>query len=161
MKLEGSCHCQAVRFTLESPHPYPFNLCYCGICRKTSGGGGFAINLGGDAATLRVTGEDAIRVYRAVFTNSSGKTQESSAERRFCGRCGSPLWLWDPRWPELVHPVASAIDTELPTPPERTHLMLGSKAGWVEPALGPRDLRFDGYPEESIAEWHRRLGLVR
>ena len=161
MKLEGSCHCRAVRFTLESPHPYPFNVCYCGICRKTSGGGGFAINLGGDAATLQVTGEDAIRVYRAVFTKSSGETEESSAERRFCGRCGSPLWLWDPRWPELVHPVASAIDTELPTPPERTHLMLGSKAGWVEPALGPRDLRFDGYPEESIAEWHRRLRLVR
>jgi hypothetical protein len=161
VKLEGSCHCRAVRFTLESPHPYPFNVCYCGICRKTSGGGGFAINLSGDAATLQVTGEDAIRVYRAVFTNSSGETEESSAERRFCGRCGSPLWLWDPRWPELVHPVASAIDTELPTPPERTHLMLGSKAGWVEPALGPRDLRFDGYPEESIAEWHRRLRLVR
>lgn len=161
MKLEGSCHCQAVRFSLESAHPYPFNVCYCGICRKTAGGGGFAINLGGDAATLQVSGEEAICVYRAVMANSAGETHESSAERRFCGKCGSPLWLWDPRWPELVHPIASAIDTELPTPPERTHLMLDSKASWVEVSSGPHDLSFDGYPEESIADWHRRLGLIR
>lgn len=29
MKLEGSCHCRAVVFSVESAHPYPFNLCYC------------------------------------------------------------------------------------------------------------------------------------
>ena len=37
MKLEGSCHCGAVRFTVEAPHPYPYCLCYCSICRKTAG----------------------------------------------------------------------------------------------------------------------------
>ena len=36
MRLEGSCHCGALRFALESKHPYPFNLCYCSICRKIS-----------------------------------------------------------------------------------------------------------------------------
>ena len=59
MLLEGSCHCGAVRFSLRSRHPYPFNLCYCSICRKTTGGGGFAINLGGDHATLEVDGARA------------------------------------------------------------------------------------------------------
>ena len=44
-------------------------------------------------------------------------------------------------------------------PPERTHLMLGSKAAWVEPCLGPKDKTFDRYPEESLAAWHQRLGL--
>jgi hypothetical protein len=71
------------------------------------------------------------------------------------------LWVWDPRWPDLVHPFASAIDTELPVPPERTHLMLGSKAAWVVPEVGPNDKTFDLYPDESLAEWHQRLGLVR
>ncbi len=37
--------------------------------------------------------------------------------------------------------------------------MLGSKANWVPVFSGPRDKKFDEYPEESIAEWHRRLGL--
>ena len=45
MKLEGSCHCQAVRFSLESAQPYPFMRCYCSICRKTAGGGGYALKL--------------------------------------------------------------------------------------------------------------------
>jgi hypothetical protein len=37
--------------------------------------------------------------------------------------------------------------------------MLGSKAGWVPVLAGPRDKKFDEYPEESIAEWHQRLKL--
>jgi hypothetical protein len=74
--------------------------------------------------------------------------------------CGSALWVWDPRWPELVHPFASAIDSELPLPPERTHLMLGSRSNWVAVYAKPGDKTFDGYPDESIAGWHERLGLT-
>jgi hypothetical protein len=160
MRLEGSCHCKAVQFTLQSAHPYPFNLCYCSICRKTAGGGGYAINLGGDYRTLSVEGEDALEIYQVeIEDRDSGETITSPAKRHFCRGCGSALWVWDPRWPELVHPFASAIDTALPVPPERTHLMLGSKASWVEPCVGPKDKRFDVYPDESIADWHERLGL--
>ena len=161
MRLEGSCHCGAVRFSVDSRHPYPFNLCYCSICRKTAGGGGYAINLSGDNATLKVTGKRHLRVYFAKIKNpEDAEPEQSPAGRHFCGRCGSALWLWDPRWPELVHPFASAIDSELPAPPERTHLMLDFKAGWVKLHAEPRDKRFPRYPEESIAEWHERLGVV-
>lgn len=162
MRIEGSCHCGAVRFSVESRHPVPFNLCYCSICRKTAGAGGFAINVGGEMETLVVEGEDYVHSYHAVLHDAeSGEASRSPGERKFCGACGSALWVWDPRWPELVHPHASAIDTELPVPPERTHLMLGSKANWVEPCVGPRDKTFDAYPDEGIAAWHERLGMVR
>ena len=161
MRLEGSCHCGAVRFRLRSRHPYPFNLCYCSICRKTSGGGGYAINLGGEQASLAVDGREHLRVYRAKLRGDAGnELEESPAERRLLRPLRQPLWLWDPRWPELVHPLAAAIDTPLPVAPERTHLMLASKAPWVEPAIGPHDRQFAAYPEESIAAWHERLGLV-
>lgn len=156
MLLQGSCHCGAIRFEVESAHPYPYNLCYCSICRKTAGGGGFAINLGAASDSLRVEGDIETAVYHAVVDG-----RESPAERHFCPRCASSLWIYDPRWPELLHPFASAIDTELPHPPERTHLMLGSKAGWVEAVTGPDDRCFDEYPDESIAEWHQRLRLTR
>ena len=160
MQLEGSCHCGQVSFRLESTHPYPFNLCYCSICRKTAGGGGYAINLGGDYVTLQVTGEENMTVYRARIPDpDSGAIVESKAQRHFCRICGSALWAWDPRWPELIHPFASAIDTDLPVAPERTHLMVWSKAAWVELQKGPHDKTFDAYPEESIAEWHQRLGI--
>lgn len=160
MELNGSCHCGSVRFSLKSPHPYPFNLCYCSICRKTTGAGGYAINLSGRHKTLTITGKKFISVYRAMVPDDkSGKMTKSSARRSFCKKCGSALWLWDPNWPDLVHPHASAIDTPLPIPPERTHLMLESKANWVTVHAGPHDKKFDEYPEESIAAWHKRLGL--
>ncbi|WP_420402658.1 GFA family protein [Nisaea sp.] len=156
MKLEGSCHCGAVRFSLESRHPYPFNICYCSVCRKTAGSGGYAINLSGDFDSLAIDGAEHISKYKAVIDG-----RESPAERCFCSKCGSALWLWDPRWPELVHPQAGAIDTPLPTAPERTHLMLSSKPDWVPLHAGPEDRCFDDYPEESIEAWHKRLGLKR
>lgn len=154
MQLEGSCHCGAVRFSVEADAPYPFNLCYCSICRKTAGTGGFAINLGARAETLKVQGEAHIRAYHAVMEDGS----RSSAERRFCGECGTALWLWSPDWPELLHPHAGAIDTPLPIPPERTHLLLDSKPDWVMLNPAPQDRCFDHFPDESLDEWHRRLG---
>ena len=98
MKLEGSCHCGGVRFTLRTAHPYPFNLCYCSICRKTAGGGGYSINLGGEKATLRVEGKNLVAVYRATLRDpETGTTRESSLRRHFCRVCGSALWAWNPR----------------------------------------------------------------
>lgn len=157
MKLEGSCHCRAVRFTVESAEPYPYMRCYCSICRKTAGGGGYAINLGADYRTLQVEGREHVSIYRAQMPLPDGGTGPSSGHRHFCKHCGSALWLWDPNWPELVHPHASAIDTDLPIPPERTHIMLGSRANWAEPELRPGDETFDVYPEESLAQWHDRV----
>ncbi len=160
MRLEGSCYCGAVRFRVESPHPYPFNLCYCSICRKTAGAGGYAICVGAVADTLEVEGAEHVAVYRPWLSDPAGvRVETSPGERRFCSRCGSALWVWDPRWPELVHPFASAIDTPLPAPPERTHMMLGSKASWVEVRADPQDLQYEEYPDESLAAWHERHGL--
>ena len=160
MHLQGSCHCGAVRFSLESAHPYPYQRCYCSICRKTQGGGGYAINLGGDANTLQVEGRDAITVYRAKIRHADGSETQSAGERNFCRHCASALWLFSPEYPDLIHPFASAIDTALPVPPEHTHLLLDSKAPWVEVQAGPEDQSFQHYPEESIAQWHVRLGLA-
>lgn len=157
--LKGSCRCGAVRFAVESHAPVPYQLCYCAICRKTAGGGGFAINLSAEAATLQVEGENAVGSFSAEIRGADGRCERSPARRRYCLHCGTALWLFDPRWPELLHPFASAIDSELPPAPEKTHVMLRFKASWVEPAIGANDLSFDDYPEESIEDWHRRHGL--
>jgi len=67
MQLHGSCHCGAVSFTLESPTPFPYMHCHCSICRKTAGGGGYAINLGGVAASLKVRGKKYVSIYHALL----------------------------------------------------------------------------------------------
>ncbi|MFN4275925.1 MAG: GFA family protein [Ferrovibrio sp.] len=158
MHLEGSCRCGAVRFGLDSHTPVPYQLCYCSICRKTAGGGGFAINLGGLSASLKIVkGRRSIGVYRAEICDDDGKNCEtSSGERNFCKRCATALWLFDPTWPDLIHPFASAIDTPLPAPPARVHLMLRYKPGWVKPRIGRNDETYDLYPKLSLAEWHKK-----
>jgi hypothetical protein len=157
--LEGSCRCGAVHFSVESSGPYPYQLCYCSICRKTAGGGGFAINLIGDNRTLKIKGRKAIAVYQARIRQDGGNCRQSTGERNFCIHCGTALWLYDPEWPDLVHPFASAIDSELPIPPSKVHLMLKYKASWVIPHFGRGDAKYQEYPDLSIEEWHRRRGL--
>ena len=155
MHLDGSCHCGAVRFSVDAYAPVPYMRCYCSICRKTAGGGGYAVNLGARADTLKVSGKANITVFHATVDGHEG-----SAERRFCKRCGAALWVWDPSWPELVHPFAGAIDTPLPEPPQSVHILLDSKANWVRIDKRRGDELFDHYPDRSLADWHRTHGLL-
>ena len=161
MKLEGSCHCEAVHFAFESDTPYPYNRCYCSICRKTAGGGGYAINIMGYAASLIVTGEDSLSVYRSA-RNDRGAYQDdglSPAKRFFCKKCGSALWIHGSDWPDFIYPFASAINTHLPNAPETTHLMLENKPTWVSFNAAQHDAEFQNYPDGGIESWHRERGL--
>ena len=152
VRLAGSCRCGTVSFEVASHTPVPYQLCYCGICRKTAGSAGAAINLAACARTLRHFGRT--RVWHAPLA-----TGPSPAERHACERCATALWLFDPRWPELVHPLASAIDTALPAAPSRVHIMLRFRPDWVRADVGPGDEAFDELPAQSIEDWHRTRGL--
>ena len=157
MKIVGSCHCQAVRYEVESDGPYPYQKCYCSICRKTSGGEGYTINLSADALTLKIDGEENLETYQALL---SPDARQSNHHRRFCRHCGSHLWAWHSSWPELLHPVAGSVDSDLPKASCYTHIMLNYKPDWVETFATAKDLCFGEYPDESIAEWHERLATT-
>ena len=64
----------------------------------------------------------------------------------------------DPKYAQSIYPVAGAIDTELPPPPERKHIMLESKPDWVLVPEGPTEHHYETYPSESIADWHKNHG---
>ncbi|MFQ6017836.1 MAG: GFA family protein [Kiloniellaceae bacterium] len=155
--LEGSCHCGAARFSVRSHTPQPYMRCYCSICRKTAGGGGYAVNIMAEAATLKLEGAENISVYRARGAHEGGEAP-SPARRHFCKHCGSALYITDPRWPDRVYPFASAIDTALPAPVERAHIMLEFKAPWVAVPAG--EPCFALYPDQSIEDWHETRGLI-
>ncbi len=160
MQLEGSCHCGAVRFSVKSETPVPFMRCYCSICRKTAGGGGYAINIMGLADSLVVEGESSLGEYRAARDRVNHPDRVSSGQRRFCTSCGSALWVFDPSWPEFIYPFASAIDTPLPAAPAEVHIMENYRPDWADPSAGPTVSHFPEYPEEAIIDWHRRNGLL-
>jgi hypothetical protein len=150
MQLVGSCFCGAVSFRVETTTPYPYRRCYCGRCRKTAGGTGAAANVLAQASTLEVDGGEAVTEYAAPDATRS----------RFCSRCGSMMWLTLDAAPDYVYPFASAIDTALPEPPERVHVFTLEAPAWVRPPTTTEDLTVERNTRESIADWHRRHGLL-
>jgi hypothetical protein len=151
MKIEGSCHCGLIDFTVESRTPYPYRRCHCVRCRKTNGGSGYAINVMGEADSLHVNGQEHLRIYRP---------EDEPLESYFCGNCGSHLYIVLPDWPRWVYPFASAIDTPLPSPPETFHIFLDEAVTWLDIPDGDEHHHFGQNTEESIEQWHQRLGLI-
>ncbi|KAJ7615655.1 Mss4-like protein [Mycena polygramma] len=158
VKLTGSCHCGAVEFTVYSSTPVPYQLCVCSICRKVGGVGG-SINLGGinkvDDPKLKFTikGAEHISVYKAVLDRGTPQEHIASSERHFCSKCSAMLWLYDPEWPHLVHPFASAIDSPLQAPEKMVVVMADSKPDYVRLPEGPKDV-YPKYGPLTLQEWH-------
>lgn len=160
MEIKGSCYCGAVSFTVVSHTPYPYMRCYCSFCRKTGGSGGFGINIMAEASTLTVNDEENLSYhYGKEHDPKTDELVENKNRRYFCRQCGSPLWAADPRWANWIYPFASSIDTPLPAPPEFVHIMLDFAPSWVDIPVGEAHRRFNRYPDESILDWHKRLGL--
>ena len=168
MLLEGSCHCGVVKFSAKTHAPYPYMHCYCSICRKLGGGGGYAINIMADFESLKIEGEQHIGKYQAWMDPE--RTEKSPGFRIFCQACGTALWVWDPRWPEMFHPNASCIDTKLPQAPERNHIFVEHAPDWVPiPPANAVDKVYDFSGKtiddiidslESLEDWHRNRGLI-
>jgi hypothetical protein len=59
-RLEGSCRCRAISFSVDGHTPFSYQSCYCSICRKSVGDGGYAINIMDLAETLKVKGKSAL-----------------------------------------------------------------------------------------------------
>ena len=145
----GQCLCGKVAFEIDVPARWAWHDHSAGSRRAH--GAAYATYVGSWRKRFRVTsGQGAITRYEDKATKTV---------RSFCKHCGTPLWVSDEQWPELVHPFASAIDTELPKAPSSVHLLLRDKASWVEPQIGLNDDRFEGYPELSIEDWHKKYGL--
>ena len=156
MRLEGSCHCGAVRFELESRTVHPYRYCYCKRCIKTNGGIGGAVHISGDPETFKVEGAEHLFIYSAKSNPQAPGEPPTELKMHNCRHCGSHLYLIAPIWPEWVYPAASAIDTPLPVPPEYFHINLAQKPEWVHVPSGDGHVHFDAVPEESIEAWHKR-----
>jgi len=82
MDSTGQCLCGAVTFSAKDIDPH-MHACHCTMCRKWSGGPGFAIGVG----SVEFNGEANI----TAFASSDW------AERGFCNRCGTNLFYRMPQ----------------------------------------------------------------
>lgn len=82
MDATGRCLCGAVTFSAKEVEAH-VHACHCTMCRRWSGGPGFAVSVG----SIDYSGEDNISAYAS----------SDWAERGFCKQCGTNLFY---RMPE-------------------------------------------------------------
>ena len=87
MKIDGACHCGAIRIEAEAD-PDKTQICHCTDC-QTSTGTAFRVSIPVAGATLKMTGKPATYVKT---TADSGKPRLQA----FCGTCGSPIYSTTP-----------------------------------------------------------------
>jgi len=78
MRIDASCLCGGVRFTIPGPVG-DITACHCSQCRRTSGHHSASFDVDGDID------------YQWRETLAEYKTP-NGATRGFCNRCGSSIW---------------------------------------------------------------------
>jgi hypothetical protein len=117
----GGCLCGDIRFRCGLP-PLWIAHCHCTMCRRAQGAG-FVTWIGTDGGRFELlSGDDRLRSFRS----------SPEAVRRFCGRCGSPLFFESTRWPGELHITMAAIDpavADLLRP--EAHVHWSQRAPWI------------------------------
>lgn len=132
----GSCLCKSVRYEVDGEIG-DFGYCHCKSCQKASGAA-HAANAPVNRSEFRlVSGSDTLR----DFESSAGKL------RVFCSRCGSPIYAYLKRTPEVLRIRLGTLDTPLAKRPQ-AHTFVSERASWAPiedsvpqfPEWAPRDV---------------------
>ncbi len=116
--FKGSCHCGAVRFEIHGDI-HGFKHCHCNTCRKIHGTVYGSSALTPASGFRLVAGEDRLRHYES----SPGK------RRCFCENCGSHVFAYQERDPEIIILRLGTIDDLGPLTPV-AHIWVSHRAPW-------------------------------
>ena len=99
MQYQGSCHCGAVKFTVDAPASLEVDRCNCSICQKS----GFLHLIVPKSKFKLIAGKDSLTSYRF---------NTGVAEHTFCEVCGiKPFYI--PRSnPDGVDVNVNCLDTQ-------------------------------------------------
>ena len=98
MLYQGSCHCGAVRFTVEAPEDLEVERCNCSICSKS----GFLHLIVPASNFTLLQGQDAL----ATYTFNTGV-----ARHTFCSICGVKPFYTPRSNPDGVDVNVNCLDT--------------------------------------------------
>ena len=98
MIYHGSCHCQAVRFTVEAPESVEVERCNCSICSKS----GFLHLIVARSRFQLLSGEEQLQTY----TFNTGV-----AKHTFCRRCGMKPFYTPRSNPDGIDVNINCLDT--------------------------------------------------
>jgi hypothetical protein len=133
MTITGKCLCGAVAYTIDA-QPIMARVCWCRVCQYIGAGTGTA-NVMFPAAALKVDGE------LTIF--SSTADSGNRMHRRFCPKCGTPVFTSGDARPDIVGVRAGTLDDPELAKPAST-IWVNSAPSW---ACIPDDLpKFSAQP---------------
>ncbi|QCI65460.1 GFA family protein [Phreatobacter stygius] len=125
-RITGRCFCGAVQFQFDEP-PLVARACWCRDCQYLSSGNA-SVGAIFRTETFTTTGE--VREYYS--TADSG----AAMRRRFCPKCGTPLFSEDLSLPDFMVVRAGALDDpELSRPQSTIWTASAPSWGFVDPEL--------------------------
>ena len=108
MAITGGCLCGAVRFSFEAEAPTGVRQCWCRVCQYLGAGSG-TVNVIFPKAAVTVSGP----LTDFVMNADSG----SVMHRRFCARCGTPVFSEaEPRPQQIIVRAGALDDPEIARP---------------------------------------------
>jgi hypothetical protein len=110
MTYTGGCRCGAVRFSFEA-EPLVTRVCWCRDCQYIAAGSG-AVNAMFPTEGMTVEGETAD--FASVADSGT------PMHRRFCPRCGTPLFSQAETRPHMIAVRVGALDDPQAVRPEVT-----------------------------------------
>ena len=132
--IEGGCNCGAIRYKIEG-NPVVVAQCHCKNCQRQSGSA-FSVNLMVPVAGVTTTGE--LTTYEDRDTRSG-----NPVHRRFCGKCGSPIFSDLAEGNGMTIVKAGTLDDPTPFAPV-VSVWTSTKMPWIELPEGQR-----GFPENA------------
>jgi hypothetical protein len=100
MPINGGCSCRAVRYQIAAP-PLITRACWCRLCQYLGAGSG-TVNVCFPSDAVTIAGE--LTDYRSIA--DSGNVMH----RRFCPKCGTPLFSAAEARPHLIFVRAGTLD---------------------------------------------------
>jgi len=121
MAITGGCLCGAVRLEIMADAPLAVRQCWCRVCQYLGAGSG-TVNA--------LFPKDAVSVSGPWTEFVSVADSGSVMHRRFCARCGTPIFTEAEPYPHLISVRVGALDDpNLVTP--GAIIWTGSAPAWA------------------------------
>lgn len=117
--VQGACFCEAVQYEIEMPTLRCVH-CHCTMCRRAHGAGFTTWAILPVKQMQILAGREKLTRYQSSDHGS----------REFCSICGSELFGWSTRTPELVYLPIGNLKGEIDRSPE-AHTSFESHVPWI------------------------------
>jgi hypothetical protein len=101
LTIAGGCLCGAVRYEIKAEAPLGARYCWCRVCQYLGAGTG---------AVSAFFSRDAVTVSGPLTDYVCQADSGSTMRRRFCARCGTPIFSGAEHRPDVIAIRAGTLD---------------------------------------------------